>query len=69
MEARGEKSEAAKSLRTSLASRIELVATGGGWCGAEGERILSSKYDLIDGVAESVESSKAGGYNGCRCQR
>ena len=68
MEVRGERSDAAKSLRTSLASRFELVATGGlVWYG--GESILCSKYDLIDGAAESVESGKAGGYNGCRHQR
>ena len=62
MEVRGERSEAAKSLRTSLTSRFELAATGGlVWRG--GESILSSKYDLIDGAAESIESGKAGGYN------
>ena len=39
MEVRGERSEAVKSLRTSLASRIELVAMGGlVWC--RGESIL-----------------------------
>ena len=62
MEVRGERSEAAKSLRTSLARRIELVAAGGlVWRG--GESTLCSKYDLIDGAAESVESGEAGGYN------
>ena len=62
MEVRGERSEAAKSLRTSLRSRIELVATGGlVWRG--GESILCSKYDSIDGAAETVENGNAGGYN------
>ena len=65
MEVRGERSEAAKSLRTSLARRIELVATGWlVWRG--GESIIYSKYDLIAAAAESVESGKAGGYNGRR---
>ena len=46
MEVRGERSEAAKSLRTSLARRIELVAAGGlVWC--KGESILYSKYDFL----------------------
>ena len=63
MEVRGERSEASKSLRTALTSRFELAATGGlVWRG--GGIILYSKYDLIDGAAESVESRKAGGYNG-----
>ena len=61
MEVRGERSEAAKSLRTSLARRIELVPAGGlVWHG--GESILCSKYDLIAAAAESVESDEAGGY-------
>ena len=60
---RDEQSEAAKSLRTSLARRIELVAAGElVWRG--GESILSSKYDFIAAAAESVESGEAGGYNG-----
>ena len=33
------------------------------------ESILRSKYDLIDGAAESVESNKAGGYNGRQDQQ
>ena len=62
---RYERSEAAKSLRTSLARRIELVAAGWlVWRG--GESILSSKYDFIAAAAESVESGEAGGYNGRR---
>jgi hypothetical protein len=62
MEVRGERYEAAKSIWTSLISRIELVATGGlVWHG--GGSILFSKYDLIDSAVESVESGKAGGYN------
>ena len=66
MEVGGERSEAAKSLRTSLARRIELVAAGWlVWRG--GESILSSKYDFIAAAAESVESGEAGGYNGRRC--
>ena len=65
MEVRCERSEAAKSLRTSLARRNELVATG--WLvWREGESILCSKYDLIAAAAEFVESGKAGGYNGRR---
>ena len=68
MDPRGERSEAAKSLRNSLARLIELVVTGGlVWHG--GESILCSKYDLIDGAAVSVESSKAGGCNRCRRQQ
>jgi hypothetical protein len=68
MEVRGERSEAANGLRTSLTSSFELATMGGGgWCGTRGgESILYSKYDLIDGAAESVESCKAGGYNGRR---
>ena len=53
---RDEQSEAAKSLRTSLARRNELVA--------KGESILCSKYNLIAATAKFVESGKAGGYNG-----
>ena len=61
MEVRCEQSEAAQSLRTSLARRIELVAAGGMvWRG--GENTLCSKYDCFDGAAESVESDEAGGY-------
>ena len=61
------RSEAAKSLRTSLARRIELVATG--WLvWREGESSLYSEDDFFDGAAESVESSEAGGYNGRRRQ-
>ena len=61
MEVRCERSEAAKSLRTSLARRIELVAAGWlVWRG--GERTLCSKYDFFDGAAESVESDEAGVY-------
>ena len=60
---RDKRSEAAKSLRTSLARRIELVATGWlVWRG--GESVLSSKYEFIAAAAESVESGEAGGYNG-----
>ena len=61
MEVRSERSEAAKSLRTSLARRIELVAAGRVvWRG--GESTLCSKYDFLDGAAESVESDEADGY-------
>jgi hypothetical protein len=68
LDPRDEQSEAAKSLRTSLARRIELVAAGRlVWRG--GGSIIYSKYDLIAAAAESVESGKAGGYNGRRCQR
>ena len=53
MEVRGERSEAVKSLRTSLARRIELVAAGRVvWRG--GGSTLCSKYDLINGAAKSV---------------
>ena len=62
---RDKQSEAAKSLQTSLASMIELVATGGASV-ARGESILYSEGSLIDGTAESVESGEAGGYNGRR---
>ena len=65
MKVRGERSEAAKSLRTSLTSRFELAATRWlVWRG--GESILSSKYNFIAAAAESVESGEAGGYNGRR---
>ena len=65
MHPRDERSEAAKSLRTSLVRRIELVATG--WLvWREGESSLYSEDDFFDGAAESVESSEAGGYNGRR---
>ena len=65
MEVRGDRSEAAKSLRTSLASRFELAAMEGlVWRG--GESVLSSKYEFIAAAAESVESGEAGGYNGRR---
>ena len=65
---RDERSKAAKSLRTSLVSRIELVAVGGlVWSG--GGSMLCSKYNLIAAAAESVESGKAGGYNGHRRQQ
>ena len=60
---RDDQSEAAKSLQTSLARRIELVATG--WLvWREGESSLYSEDDLIAAAAEFVESGKAGGYNG-----
>ena len=68
LDPRGERSEAANSLRTSLAKMFELVATGWlVWCG--GETILCSKYNFFDAAAESVESHQAGGYNGRRRQR
>ena len=68
LDPRGEQSEAATNLQTSLARSGELVATGGLiWHG--GGSILCSKYDLIDGAAESVESGEAGGCNGCRRQQ
>ena len=52
LDPRGERSEAANSLRTSLAKMIELVATGGlVWCGEES--MLCSEDDLINGAAES----------------
>ena len=58
---RDKQSEAAKSLRTSLARRIELVAAGWlVWRG--GEHTLCSKYVFFDGADESVESDEAGGY-------
>ena len=60
---RDERSEAAKSLRTSFARRIELVATG--WLvWREEESSLYSEDDLSAAAAEFVESGKAGGYNG-----
>ena len=65
MEARGEQSEVANSLRTSLAKLFELVATGG-MVRRGGESILCSEDNLIDSAAESVESGKAGGYSGRR---
>jgi len=62
---RDKQSEAAKSLRTSLARRIELVtAEGLVWRG--GESTLCSKYNLFDGAAKSVVSDKAGGYKSRR---
>ena len=65
MEVRGERSEAAKILRTSLARRIELVAAAGlVWRG--GESILYSEDDFFDGAAGSAESGEAGGDNGRR---
>ena len=68
LDPRGEQSKAANSLQTSLAKVIELVLTRGlVWHG--GESILCSKYDLIAAAAKSVESGKAGGYNGRRRQR
>ena len=67
LDPRGERSEAANSLWTSLAKMFEIVTAGAGglvWRG--GESILSSKYDFIAAAAESVESGEAGGYNGRR---
>ena len=65
---RGARSEAANSLRTSLARMIELVATGGlVWC--RGESIVCSEDGLIGGANGSVESGKAGGYNGRQRQQ
>ena len=62
---RDKRSEAAKSLRTSLARRIELVATG--WLvWREGESSLYSEDDFFDGAAGSAESGEAGGDNGRR---
>ena len=62
MEVRSERSEAAKSLRTSLARRIELVTAGGlVWRG--GENILYSKDNFFDGAAGSAESGEAGSDN------
>jgi len=50
LDPRGERSEAANSLRTSLAKRFELVATG--WLVWRGrESILCSKYDFFDAAA------------------
>ena len=68
MEAWDERSGAAKSLRTSLARRSELVATGGLLWRAR-ESILRSKYDFFDGAAGSIESRKAGGDNVFRRQQ
>ena len=60
---RDKRSEAAKSLQTSLARRNELVVMGW-WVWREGESILCSKYDLIAAAAKFVESGEVGGYNG-----
>ena len=68
MEAWDEQSEAAKSLRTSLARRSELVTTVG-MLWRERESTLCSKYDFFDGAAGSVESRKAGGNNGRQYQQ
>ena len=65
---RKKRSEAAKSLWTSLASRSKLVAMGG-LLWREGESILRSKYDFFDGAAGFVENRKAGGDNGRRCRQ
>ena len=62
MEVRGERSKAAKSLRNSLARRIELVAAGGLVLG-RGESSLYSEDDSFYGVAGSAESGEAGGDN------
>ena len=68
LDLRGEQSEAANSLRTSLAKMIELVATGRlVW--REGGGILCSKYDFFYAAAKSVESREAGGFNSRRRQR
>ena len=68
MEVRGERSGAAKSLQTSLARRIELVAAAGlVWRG--GESILYSEDDFFDGAAGSAESGEAGGDNVRRHQQ
>ena len=68
MEVSSEKSDAAKSLRTSLARRSELVTTGGLLWRAR-EIILRSKYDFFDGADGSIESHKAGGDNVFRRQQ
>ena len=60
---RDEQSEAAKSLRTSLTRRIELV-TAGWLVWRRRESIIYSRYDLIAAAAGSAENGKAGGYNG-----
>ena len=50
LDPRGERSEAANSLSTSLAKRFELVATGWlVWRG--GESVLCSKYDFFAAAA------------------
>ena len=67
MEVSRQRSDAAKSLRTSLARSSELVTTGG-LLSREGESILCSKYDFFDGAAGSIESSEAGGDNVFRRQ-
>ena len=65
---RCERSEAAKILRTSLARRIELVATGWlVWRG--GESILYSEDNFFDDAAGSAESGEAGGDNVRRHQQ